>query len=57
MSKTYEMRNNQEYSNIENNIKSQQLHNNYLEDIYLSPEYDSNFNVNIFKNIIVFISK
>ena len=57
MSKTYEMRNNQEYSNIENNIKSQQLHNNYLEDIYLSPEYDSNFNVNIFKNIIFFISK
>ena len=57
MSKTYEMRNNQEYSNIENNIKSQQLHNNYLEDICLSPEYDSNFNVNIFKNIIFFISK
>ena len=57
MSKTYEMRNNLEYSNIENNIKSQQLHNNYLEDICLSPEYDSNFNVNTFKNIIFFISK
>ena len=46
MSKTYEMRNNKEYSNIENNIKSQQLHNNYLEDIifFISKQALSNCN-------------
>ena len=55
MSKTYEMRNNPEYQNIENNITNPQLHNNYLEEKYLFPEYDANITVNIKLIHIIFI--
>ena len=48
MKKTYEMQNNQKFPNIENNLKSPELHHKYLEDEYPLSECNPNFNVNIF---------
>lgn len=53
MSKTYEMRNNPEYINIEDNFSIPQLHNNYLEEKCIIPEYDTNFNIVNKHNIII----
>ena len=51
MKKTYEMQNNTEFPHIENNLKNQELHHNYLENENLLPEFNPNFNVNIIFNI------
>ena len=48
MKKTYEMQNNPEFLHIENNFQNQELHHKYLEEECLIPEYNPNFNVNIY---------
>ena len=48
MKKTYEMQNNPEFPQIENNFQNKELHHKYLEEECLIPEYNPNFNVNIF---------
>ena len=49
MKKTYEMKVNPEYNNINmnmnNNFKSQEFYNKYLDDKYLPQDFDQNLNV------------
>lgn len=47
MKKTYEMKINPEYNNnnINNNFKSQEFYNKYLDDKYLPQDFDQNLNV------------
>jgi hypothetical protein len=47
MNKTYEMKVNPEYNNINinNNFKSQEFYNKYLDDKYLPQDFDQNLNV------------
>jgi hypothetical protein len=52
MNKTYEIKNNPEYNNIQNNLSNPELYNNYLPQ-----EFEPNLIVIYSYNIIIIILK